>query len=232
MENEELDLKELFTIFWNKKGTIILVVILFAIMGAVYSLYLVNPVYTASTTLILVSTNKKSDEATETASSLQTELNVNSKLVSTYSELIKSKSVLREVADELSVLKLDEKDLRKNITVSSVKDTELIQIQVKNEKPFDSAEIANEIAKVFSAKVKEIYKLDNVYVVDRAEVPDKPSNDNYKKNIAIFAMVGLVLSAGYVLLVNLLDTTVKDPEDIEKSMKVAVLSSIPYNQDK
>ena len=226
MENEELDLKELFTMFWNKKFTIILVTILFAIMGAAYSFYLVDPVFTASTTLILVS--KKNEEA-ETASSLQTELNVNSKLVSTYSELIKSKSVLRKVATDLSELELDEKKLKSNITVSSVKDTELIEIQVKNEKPFEAAEIANEIAKVFSEKVQEIYNLDNVYVVDKAEIPERPSNENHKKDIAIFAMVGLVVAAGCVLLENLLDTTVKDPEEIEKNFKIPVLASIPMD---
>ena len=62
---------------------------------------------------------------------------------------------------ELNEVEVDEEVLRKNITVSSVKDTELIEITVKNENPIYSAQIANEIAKVFTEKVKEIYNIDN-----------------------------------------------------------------------
>ena len=103
---------------------------------------------------------------------------------------------------------------------------------MKNENPSYSAQIANEIAKVFTDKVKEIYKIENVQIVDDAEVPDEPSNINHKKDVAIFALIGLVVSVGYVLLINMLDTTVKTPEDIEQTLKLPVLAAIPvYESD-
>ena len=74
------------------------------------------------------------------------------------------------------IIKIDEEKLRKNITVSAVKDTELIEITVLNENPIYSAQIANEIAKVFTEKVKEIYNIDNVQIVDEAEVVSEPAN--------------------------------------------------------
>lgn len=229
---EELDLKELFNIFWHKKVAIFLIVLLFALIGVGYTLGFVTPMYSASTTLVLASSSKNENlPDTGITASTATEVTVNSKLVSTYSELVKSKNILRQVISNLK-MKIDEDQLRKNITVSSVKDTELIQITVKNVNPSYSAQIANEIAKVFTEKVKEIYKIENVQIVDEAEVPDVPSNINHKKDVAIFALIGLVISIGYVLLLNMLDTTVKTPEDIEEGLKLPVLAAIPvYETD-
>ena len=229
---EELDLKELFNIFWHKKIEILLIVLIFGVIGVIYTMGFVTPMYSASTTLVLASSGKNENlPDTGITTSTATEVTVNSKLVSTYSELVKSKNILRQVISNLN-MKIEEDTLRKNITVSSVKDTELIQITVKNEKPSYASQIANEIAKVFTEKVKEIYKIENVQIVDEAEVPNEPSNINHKKDVAIFALIGLVVSIGYVLLLNMLDTTVKTPEDIEEGLKLPVLAVIPvYETD-
>ena len=229
---EELDLKELFNIFWHKKIEILLIVLIFGVIGVIYTMGFVTPMYSASTTLVLASSSKNENlPDTGITTSTATEVTVNSKLVSTYSELVKSKNILRQVISNLN-MKIEEDTLRKNITVSSVKDTELIQITVKNEKPSYASQIANEIAKVFTEKVKEIYKIENVQIVDEAEVPNEPSNINHKKDVAIFALIGLVVSIGYVLLLNMLDTTVKTPEDIEEGLKLPVLAVIPvYETD-
>ena len=229
---EELDLKELFNIFWHKKIEILLIVLIFGVIGVIYTLGFVTPMYSASTTLVLASSGKNENlPDTGITTSTATEITVNSKLVSTYSELVKSKNILRQVISNLN-MKIEEDTLRKNITVSSVKDTELIQITVKNEKPSYASQIANEIAKVFTEKVKEIYKIENVQIVDEAEVPNEPSNINHKRDVAIFALIGLVVSIGYVLLLNMLDTTVKTSEDIEEGLKLPVLAVIPvYETD-
>ena len=150
---EELDLRELFELFWNKKVPIILLVVIFMVIGVIYTVGFTTPMYSSSTTLVLASSNNQSTTNTITVT-------MNSKLVSTYSELVKSKNILRQVISNLGI-KVDEDSLRKHVTVSSVKDTELIEITVKNENPSYSAKIANEIAKVFSEEVNEIYNINN-----------------------------------------------------------------------
>ena len=152
-------------------------------------------------------------------------------MVATYSELVKSKNVLRKVISNLGI-NVDEANLRQNVSVSSVKDTELIEITVSNENAGYSAKIANEIAKVFTEKVGEIYNINNVHVVDEAEVSSSPSNVNHAKDIVIFAFIGAVIAIMYVLIANMLDTTVKTQQDIEKLTKCPVLASIPiYNME-
>lgn len=127
---EELDLKTILNMIWAKKGYIILITILFGIIGFAYSYFLVTPLYQASTTLLLVK-SETIDTSSEQQSITQTDLTINQKLVSTYRELIKSKKIIRQVIDNLSI-NMEEEALRKNITVNSFKDTELIEIKVKH----------------------------------------------------------------------------------------------------
>lgn len=222
---EELDLKELFQIFWNKKIQIILVILIFMVIGIIYTIGFVTPKYSSSTTLVLASGNNNKQTNTITT----TDITLNSKLVSTYSELIKSKNVLRQVKSNLNI-NLDEEVLRNSIQVTSVKDTELIKITVTNEDATISAKVANEIAKVFMGKVKEFYNIENIQVVDTAEIDTQPSNINHTKDVAIFSLVGLVVAVMYVLIANMLDTTIKTAEEVEKLFKVPVLVNIPVYQ--
>lgn len=225
---EELDLKELCKMFWNKKIRILLITVLFVAIGVVYSKYFVKPVYSSSTTLILASTN--SNSTINNNSITTTDLSINSKLVSTYSELVKSKSVLRQVIYNLDI-DIEEEVLRKNVKVTAEKNTEIIKITVTNENKHHATKIANEIAKVFMEKVKSIYNIDNVQVVDKAENSDEPSNINLKRDILISAIIGLAISVFYVLIDNMLDTTIKSAEEIETSYHMPVLASIPMYEE-
>lgn len=221
---EELDLKELFSIFWNKKAQIILLILIFMVIGIIYTVGFTTPMYSSSTTLVLASSGNTETNTNTTITA--TDITVNSKLVSTYSELVKSKNILRQVISNLGV-HVNENILRNNVAVNSVKNTELIEITVKSENANYAAQIANEIAKVFMEKVKEIYNINNVQVVDEAEVSTVPSNINHTKDVVIFAFVGLVIAVAYVLIANMLDTTIKSPEDVEKGFGIPVLVSIP-----
>lgn len=227
---EELDLKELFQIFWNKKVQIILIVAIFMVIGVIYTIGFVTPMYKSSTTLVLAKGEDSGNSQTVTTDSITTtDLTLNSKLVSTYSELIKSKKIVRKV---ISNLKIDtnEDAIRNNISVESVKDTEIIKIIVSNEDPTYAAKIANEMAKVFTEEIVKIFKINNVSIIDEAEIEDVPANINHAKDIIIFAAIGLVIAVMYVLIANMLDTTIKTAEEVEKLFKVPVLVNIPLYQ--
>ena len=225
---EELDLKELLQIFWEKKIQIILIIMIFAVIGVIYSLGIVTPKYQASTTLLLA-TNSSADN-TGTGSITTTDVTLNSKLVSTYSKLVKSDKVIRNVISNLS-LNMDEDVLKNSVSVTATEDTEFIEISVKNEDPVLATKIANEMSKVFIENVKEFYKVENVHVVDAAEVPQSPYNVNHIKDVIIFAFVGAVIAVLYVLVSNMLDTTIKSEDDIEKIFKQTVLATMPLYEN-
>lgn len=226
---EELDLKELLNMFWSKKLYIMIIVAIFAVIGFVYTMTMVEPEYEAATRLVLAKASSAGNTIADISSITQTEITMNQKLVSTYSELIKTKGVLRQVLDNLQIKDVSEDVLEKNVTVSSVKDTEVIKITVRNQNPNYSEKLANEIARVFSEQVKQIYNISNVHIVEKAELPTEPCNINHVKDIVIFIFIGIVVAAAYVLIANMLDTTIKTAEDIEKNTKLTVLAQIPVN---
>lgn len=221
---EELDLKELLQIFWEKKTQIILIIAIFAVIGVIYTLAFVTPKYQASTTLLLA-TNSASNKTT-TESITTTDITLNSKLVSTYSKLVESSKIIRKVISNLS-LNIDEETLKKSISVTAVEDAEMIRIAVKNEDPVLATKIANETATVFIENVKEYYGIENVHVVDEAEIPQEPSNVNHTKDVIIFSFIGIVIAVVYVLVANMLDTTIKSEEDVEKNSGLTVLATMP-----
>ncbi len=222
---EELNIKELFNIFWTRKVRILLIVLIFVVLGALYSYYYVIPKYKAYTTLVLATSSEGQDN-TETITT--TDISLNNNLVATYSELIKSKTVLRQVISNLDIDASEEK-IKNNVSVTAVKNTQLIQINVTDENPYQAKIIANEVAKVFASKVSEIYNINNVYVLDKAEETLTPYNINHVKDISMFTFVGFIVACIYALIANMLDTTVKNKEDIEKKIGLSVLVSIPIN---
>ena len=220
---EEVDLKEFIMLFWNKKVSIILITIIFMFIGIIYSVGFITPKYTSSTTLLLA-TSESSNSKTNTITT--SDITLNSKLVSTYSELVKSKNVTRQVISNLGIDETED-ELRNSITVSSVKDTELIKISVTDKNATNAYNIANEIAKVFTQKVSEIYNINNVQVLDQAEISSVPSNINHTKDVIMFTFVGLFVAIVFVLVANMLDTTIKSSEEVEKLCNVPVIASIP-----
>ena len=146
---EELDLKELFEIFWNKKVQIILIILIFVVIGIIYTVGFTTPMYSSSTSLVLVGTSNSDTTGTtgQTSEITTTDITINSKLVATYSALVQTKNILGQVIANLGI-DVDEEELRKNVEVTSKEDTELIEITVQNENPIYAAQIANETAKV------------------------------------------------------------------------------------
>lgn len=223
---EEIDLKELFKMFWKYKVIIILITVIFAIIGFCYTEYYVVPKYKSTTTLLLAQNSSAETQGIENEIT-QTDISLNQKLVSTYSVLVKSKSVLDQVLENLNMDRSLEEELKKNIEVKAVEDTQVIEITYINEDSNVAYKVASELANVFCKKIVEIYNINNVYIVDKAEIAEEPYNINYIKTIIIFAIIGVGLSCMTVFIISLFDTTVKTQEDVENSTGLVVLAQVP-----
>lgn len=224
---EELDLKKLVGIFWNKRLHIIVITLIAVIIGTIYSFYFVIPKYQSYTTLVLVKATE--DEETKTKTITSSDVGLAKSLIGTYSELVKCKLILRPTINNLQINESEETLMRK-VTVTEINDTEMLKITVKDEDPVKAMKIANELTKVFAEKVSEMY-VDNVYILDEAEESITPYNINHRKDILIFFVIGLVLSAAYVVISNMFDTTIKDSDDIENNVELTTLVSIPFVND-
>lgn len=230
---EELDIIELLYALKNKIKYIVITVVVFALLGLIYSKFLVTPMYKSSTTFVLSKSKDitmQSENNTNSEAITQNDITLNSKLVSTYSEIIRSKTIAKEVINSLG-LDMTISEFISGVSVTSKDDTELIEITVSNSDSKLSADIANSLAEVFREKVNEIYKIDNLSVIDVAEPSDVPYNIGTIKNILLFAVIGLVLSCGVIFIIVYFDDTIKDEKDIESLLNIPVIASIPKLED-
>lgn len=223
MENDEIDLRQLFKLLWDKKVTILIIVLIAVIAGWVYTSFMVKPVYTSSIRLILA---QKNTTDASTGVITQTDVTLNDKLIDTYKEIAVSNSVIRTVINNLDLKNVDEDVLKKEINVTAVTGTQILKISVTDKDADRATKIANEMGKVFSERIKDIYKIENVSVLDEAETPEEPSNVNHKRDMLIFLAVGIVLAIAIVLLANMLDNSIKSSADIE-TLNLTVLAEIP-----
>lgn len=217
---EEIDLKEMFDYFLGKISWILIAVALAVAIGNIYTMFTRVPMYRSTTSLVLVSEN--SDSSSYNTSEQQ----LNKNLVGTYSEIIKSKTILNEVISNLD-LDVSVTTLQNRVAVSSVTNAEIIRITVSDPDPKLATKIANEIAKVFVKEIPKFYKMNNVAVLDKAETNLKPYNVNYLKDNAIYIMIGLVLSCGIIFIFFYFDTTIKTSEEIEKKLGLTVVGIVP-----
>ena len=158
------------------------------------------------------------------------ELLLNQKLVTTYGEIVKSRVVTDEVINNLG-LDLTYKEFTEKVNVNLVKDTEIIKIEVTDTNPQLATKIANETAQVFMKSVMDIMKVENIQVIDEAQVPELPIKPRPKLNMAIAGVLGLMVSIFLVFLLEYIDNTIKTPEDIQRYLELPVIGTIPEFDD-
>lgn len=216
---ETIDLKDLFDYYKSKLGVVILFVVLVGILGCLYGLFIQKPMYKSSTSIVLISEAKDNSQLT------YNDVSVNQNLVSTYSEIVKSKRVLGQVINNLN-LNYTYVALSNNIEVSSVTGTQIIKITVTDENSKTAMKVANEIGKVFAKEIPELYNISNVNILDTAEQPSSAYNVNITKQSAISLLAGLVLGLGVVFVMYYFDRSVKNASQIEDKLKLPVLATV------
>lgn len=216
---EEINIKE-FLDFVKEKILIVLITVLSCVaLVLIYDGLVKTKKYSTYTTIALVKAN--SENATITQSDIQ----VNQNLVNTYSEIVKSKKVLKQVIKELK-LDCSVEELSKKISVTSLNDTEIIKITVLDESSKRAYNITNEIAKVFIKEISSIYQMNNVSIVDVPEISNKVANNTLIKDLILSIGVGIVLSVGTLFVIFYFDDTVKFSEEFEEEIGVPVVAKV------
>lgn len=220
---EEINLSEVYSYFKTKILWILLAIVVIVILGNIYTIITRTPMYQSNTTIVLVGESKKEYNQSDSL--------LNQNLIGTYSQIIKSRKVLSQVIENLD-LKITTEELSNSITTSSVEETEIIQITVENAKAKDAQKITDEVAKVFAKEIKDIYNLENVTIIDKAELAKSPYNVNYVKDNIIYLVIGLVLSFGVVFVMYYFDTSIKSSEVVEEKLGLTVIGIVPKEERK
>lgn len=219
---ETISLKELFDTLKKRVSLIISITLVAMIVSAVVSYFIITPEYKSSTQILV---NQAKDDSTAALNSGEVQANV--QLISTYSVILKSAAILNNVKEELN-LDMTVSTLNNKITVESAQNSQVMTVSVIDSDPAVALQIANKTAEVFEKEIKNIMSIDNVTVLPLAEDQENqaPVSPNPPLNIAIAAIVGLMIGIGLAFLLEYLDNTLKTEQDIEKLLDLPVLGAI------
>lgn len=183
----------------------------------VYFAIISPDMYKAEATIMLSSGHRKLNSE---------EISRNQRMVSSYTEVARSKSIMKNVIRKLD-LDMEPENVAKLLKVIPVKDTEFIKISYKNSNPEKAALLVNEVSREFIMKIKKMMTFENLKIIEKAEVPEKKIPKEKEIIIGASTILGVMLGIFVVFLTEFIHTKLRKAEDIEKILGCSVISNIP-----
>ncbi|HGP9207231.1 TPA: capsular polysaccharide biosynthesis protein [Streptococcus pneumoniae] len=217
----EIDVFQLFKTLWKRKLMILLVALVTGAGAFAYSTFIVKPEYTSTTRIYVVNSNQ-GDKSGLTNQDLQ----AGSYLVKDYREIILSQDALEKVATNLK-LDMPAKTLASKVQVTVPTDTRIVSISVKDKQPEEASRIANSLREVAVERIVAVTRVSDVTTLEEARPATTPSSPNVRRNSLFGFLGGAVVTVIAVLLIELFDTRVKRPEDVEDVLQIPLLGLVP-----
>lgn len=218
----EIDLLELFYVLKEKAFLILTVGLLCACLTCSYSLFFMKPVYTSTSTMLVL--------ATEGESTTVGDLQMGNQMTNDYMVLLKSGVVLNQVIENLN-LETTYKELQKTILVENPTDTHILKVSVEHNKPEEAQKIVNELVHVAADYIGEQMEVKAPKIIEEGALPLSKTSPSVFKNTILGLLIGLVLSAGLIVVRTIMDTSIKTEEDIEKYLGLSTLAMVPDRKD-
>lgn len=225
---ETVSLDEIFQLLKKKLALIVSMLILGTIISTVVTLFVITPKYSATTQLVVQTKGSDSNINTD-------KINSNLLLINTYKDLVKSKVVTEKTKDQLvkdGMTGISEDFLSHAISVEQNQNSQLFSIKAVTTDPIKSATIANTVSEVFQQEAVVMTDTDKVSIASKATPNNQPISPNKKVNIAIGAVLGLIVGVMLALLSELFNRTVKTEDYLSEKLGLPVLGIIPLMSDR
>lgn len=232
MEKQDVNAKKYYTIdllhilkfLWRKIWVVILAALIAGSVGFGISAFLIKPTY--SSTILLYVNNASSIGGIDISGISISDINASQSLVKTYSELLKTRTVLNRVKDRLG-LEYSTHDLKQMIESGSSNDTEIMYVKVTTNDRQESSDIANCIAEVLPERIDEIFDGASTRVVDYA-VPNKTKDSpSITKYTAVGLFLGAMASIVVLAVIAMMDDRIHDEDYIIETYDYPILAKVP-----
>ncbi len=221
MEEQVISLSEIFEAIRKRWIMIVAITLTATIISGVLSFFVIDPVYETSTKVFIG--KEESDDAAYNSS----DINMYQQLLQTYAQAIQTKDLVNRAISGLSYDELETKNILEKLTVNPITSTQILEIKYKSKNPNEAKEVLKNITDEFIVVAKDLVPNGNVRVIEEVELPEEPVSPNKIMNIAIAFLLGLMVSVGLVFLLEYLDNTYKNKDQLEKDLGIPVLGAIP-----
>ena len=220
----EIDLWKILQLCLKKWWVIALFALAAAAISLFYTANFITPLYRASVTIYVNNNAKSGNENLEYVSG--SDLSTSQKLVSTYTNMLTSDTVLEQVA-QATGLDYAANDLRRMISAEQVEETEIFKVYVTSADPVEAATVANAIAQTAPDVIANFVEGSSTKIIDYAKVPTGRFTPSYKRNVMLGFGIGALLAVALLTLQSLLDVRIKEESDLTELFDIPVLGQIP-----
>lgn len=220
MNEENINIKEIFESLKKRYKLIIAITLGFTIISIILSFFVIKPKYEANVKLFI---GKQESKKTDYDSN---DVMMYQKLLTTYAEVLKTDDIIEESLKK-SHIDEDVDAAQKNLKVTPRADTQILEVSYTDTNKEDAAKFLNALTSNFMKESKKLIPNGNTQVIQKVKVPEKPVSPNKKLNILIAFVLGLMISVGISLLLEFMDNTFKSKDELEKFLEIPVLSTIP-----
>ena len=222
MEEQVISISEIIDAVKKRWKIIVLTTVLATVVSGIFSFFVISPTYEASTKIFI------GKEGAESEGYNSSDVSMYQNLIKTYSELIKTKDLVNKAIDN-SEYDLSVNNVLNGITVNTLTGTQILQISYQSKSPSIAKNILESITNEFITKAEELVPNGNVKILESVELPKNPVAPNKTMNIAIAFILGMMVGFGIVFLLEYLDNTYKNKEQLEKDLDIPVLGVIPMS---
>lgn len=223
-ESEKIDLIRLIQALMKRMWLVILAGVIGGVLAYGWTDYSTAPVYQASAMFYANNAISVGSGSTEFASKIS--LGTAKDLIASYVVILNTRETLNDVIDYAG-LDYSYGQLKGMLSASAVGDTEIFQITVTSTDPEEAEVIANAIVEIWPKRISTIIEGTSIKVVERAIVPTYSIGASATSGAVKGALVGAVLCAGLIVLLELLDITIRSVTDVEQVCRYPVLTMIP-----
>ena len=220
MEESDLRLEDFFEALRKRWLMIVSITLIATIVSAAVSFFVIKPEYEASTKVFI------GKDESENKSYSQDEVMMYQKLMKTYSETIKTKDLLSRGL-EGSSFNLEPSEILENLTVVTIEGTQILQIKYKSKNPQEAKAVIEGVSGEFIKTSNELVPNGNIKIIEAVELPENPVSPNIIMNIAIAFALGSIVAVGLAFLLEFLDNTIKNKEQLEREFEIPVIGLIP-----
>jgi capsular polysaccharide biosynthesis protein len=220
VEDQLINLEELFEALRKRWLMIVSIALIATIISAILSFFIIKPKYEA-TTKVFIGKDESGDQSYS-----QSDVLMYQNLMKTYSETIKTKDLITRGLDGTN-LNINPLDVLKNLTVVTVTDTQILEIKYKSDDPQVAKTVIEVVSEEFIKTSKELVPNGNIQIIEAVELPENPISPNKGRNIGITLLLGLMTGVGIAILLEFLDNTFKNKEQVELELDVPVIGLIP-----